>query len=132
MTPSELLSAGALAAGATLVLLAGIGLHRFESVLARTHPATKAITLAVWLVALGAALRMELPSDVARLLLVAAVQLVSAPIAAHMIARAAYQAGTGLNPRTQVDELAGQPLDLLDRRGALAPTEPDELGTDDA
>lgn len=106
MSIVEVLSDVALVTGVSLVLLASIGLQRFDSVFARIHPATKAITLGVLTLAAGAAFRMEQPGDVVKLMLVGVLQLVTAPIAAHMVARAAYRAGTELSPRTQVDELA--------------------------
>lgn len=89
-----------------LALLAAVGLQRFDSVFARIHPATKAITLGVVFAAVGAALVMDSPADALKLLLAAALQLVTAPIAAHMVARASYRAGTEVSPRMRVDELA--------------------------
>jgi multicomponent Na+:H+ antiporter subunit G len=110
-SPLEVVSAVLLLLGATVVAVAAVGLQRFDSVFARIHPATKAMTLGVVLIALGAAPRMQERGDVAKLLLAAALQLLTAPIASHMVARAAYRAGTELSPHTAVDELAGVDLD---------------------
>ncbi|HVM18821.1 MAG TPA: monovalent cation/H(+) antiporter subunit G [Egibacteraceae bacterium] len=117
MSLVEILSASVLVIGVSLVLLASVGLQRFESVFARIHPATKATTLGVVFLAVGAALRMDDIGDVVKLLLVAGLQLVTAPIAAHMVGRAAYRAGTELSPRTQVDELAATRSDQVDQEG---------------
>ncbi len=106
MSPLEIVAAGLLLTASTLALLAGVGLQRFDSVFARLHPATKAITLGVVLAALGAALMVDNAGDAIKLLLAALLQLITAPIAAHMTARAAYRAGTETSPRMQVDELA--------------------------
>jgi multicomponent Na+:H+ antiporter subunit G len=92
--------------GVLLAVIAGIGLQRFDDVFARMHSATKPATLGLLLVLLGAALRMERPGDVAKLLLVALLQLLTAPVGAHMVGRATYRAGTDLSPKTSVDELA--------------------------
>lgn len=102
----DVLTAILLLTASSLALLAAIGLQRFESVFARIHPATKAITLGVVSVAIGAALQAESAADTAKLVLVAVLQVVTSPIASHMIARAAYRAGTELSPHMQVDELA--------------------------
>jgi multicomponent Na+:H+ antiporter subunit G len=97
--------------GASITLIAAIGLQRFESVFARMHAATKAVTLGLLLVIIATLTRVDDPGGRAKLLLAAALQLVSAPVAAQMVARAAYRAGTELSPRTAVDELAGVDLD---------------------
>jgi multicomponent Na+:H+ antiporter subunit G len=95
-----------LVSGSLLALLAAVGLHRFPDVFARMHAATKPATLGLLLVVIGAALRVDEGRAVTKLLLVAAFQFLTAPVAAHMIGRAAYRAGTELSPETSIDELA--------------------------
>lgn len=102
----DVVSAVLLLTASALALLAAIGLQRFDSVFARIHPATKAITVGVVSVSIGAALQADSTGDAFKLLLVAVLQVVTSPIASHMIARAAYRAGTEISPRMQVDELA--------------------------
>lgn len=102
----DLLSAVLLLSGVVLMLLAGIGLQRFPDVFARMHAATKAATLGLLLVLAGVALQLDSPGDVAKLVLVAILMFVTAPVGAHMIGRAAYRAGNELSPETSVDELA--------------------------
>ena len=98
----DVLTAVLLLTASSLTLLAAIGLQRFQSVFARIHPVTKAITLGVVTVSLGAALQAEATEDALKLLLVAVLQLVTSPIASHMVARAAYRAGTEISPHMQV------------------------------
>ena len=75
------------------VTLGVVGLVRFPDVLSRLHASTKAISLGV-LLGLGAAgLRLEEVGDVVKVALTAALLLISAPVAAHMISRASYHAG---------------------------------------
>ena len=93
-------------AGVAFVLLAALGLHRFEDVFSRIHAATKAVTLGLVLVIAGAMCQVHEVGDAVKLGMAAVLQLVSAPVAAHMLARASYQAGTELSPRTTPDELA--------------------------
>lgn len=99
--------AGALVVtGAALSVLGAVGLRRFPDVFARMHAATKPSTLGLVLVLLGAAIRVVDRSDAVKLVLVAVLQLVTAPVGAHMVGRAAYRSGAELGPETTVDELA--------------------------
>lgn len=94
--------------GAALCLLAAIGLHRFSDLFARMHAATKPSTLGLALVMLAAAVDADDIDDVSKLVLVVALQFLTAPVGAHMVGRAAYRAGQ-LGPRTVLDELADTP-----------------------
>lgn len=102
---SDLVASVSIIVGASLALLAGIGLHRFPDVFARMHAATKPATLGLVLVSVGAAVRVERAGEVGKLLLVIALQFVTAPVGAHMVGRAAYRAGTELSEQTVIDEL---------------------------
>jgi multicomponent Na+:H+ antiporter subunit G len=102
---SEVVVSALLLSGVALAVVAGVGLVRFPDVFSRMHAATKPATLGLLLVTLGAALAMDDGSDRAKLLLVAAFQFVTAPVAAHMIGRAAYRSGIGALDELVVDEL---------------------------
>jgi multicomponent Na+:H+ antiporter subunit G len=104
-TAVDIASAVLLLAGSVLAVLAGVGLQRFPDVFARIHSATKATTLALVLIVAGAALRIGDPGDAAKLALVAVLQFITAPVAAHMVGRASYRAGTEMSDRTAIDEL---------------------------
>lgn len=103
---TDVLVAVLLLSGVTLNVFAALGLQQFDDVFARMHAATKPATLGLVLVLLATALRLTDTGDLAKLLLVAVLQFITAPIGAHMVGRAAYRAGTELSPRTKVDELA--------------------------
>lgn len=92
--------------GASLALLAAVGLHRFPDVFARMHAATKSATLGLLLILAATAVWLADPVATAKITLVAVLQLITAPVGAHMIGRAAYRAGTELSAETQIDELA--------------------------
>ena len=94
-----------LLAGVSLTLVAGIGLVRLPDVFSRMHAATKPATLGLLLICVGAALRMEHAEDAVKLLLVAAFQFLTAPVAAHVIGRAAYWSGAGALDDLVVDDL---------------------------
>ncbi len=115
---SDVIAAVLLLVGVALAVVGTIGLHRFPDVFARMHAATKPATLGLVLVLCGAALRVEDRGDAAKLLLVVALQFVTAPVGAHMVGRAAYRAGTELSPDTSVDELAEAGTDDGARGGA--------------
>ena len=78
--------------GAVLILLAAIGVVRFDDVLTRMHALTKASTLGVLLVLVGAALYLSNPNDYTSLALAAGLQLLTSPVSAHLIGRATYRA----------------------------------------
>lgn len=101
----DVLGSALLLGGVALAMVAGVGLLRFPDVFSRMHAATKPATLGLLMVTLGAALVMDDPRDRTRLLLVAAFQFLTAPVAAHMIGRAAYRSGTGDLSGLVVDEL---------------------------
>ena len=105
MSVVDVVSAVLLLMGVLLAVLAAVGLLRFPDVFSRMHAATKPATLGLLLITVGAALRMEQGDDAVKLLLVAAFQFLTAPVAAHMIGRAAYRSGTGALDELVVDEL---------------------------
>ena len=102
---TDVVSSILLLGGVTLAVLAGLGLVRFPDVFSRMHAATKPATLGLLMVTIGAALQQEDRSNTTKLLLVAAFQFLTAPVAAHMIGRAAYRSGTGDLDDLVVDEL---------------------------
>ncbi|GAB2919659.1 monovalent cation/H(+) antiporter subunit G [Micromonospora polyrhachis] len=106
----DLLAAVCLIAGALLSLIAGVGLVRFPDVLSRMHAATKPQVLGLLLILIGVGLRLRSGADLTTLLLVGVFQLATAPIAAHLVGRAAYRGGRCEKERLVVDELADQPV----------------------
>lgn len=105
MSLADVVAAVLLLAGSAFVLLATLGLWRFDDFYSRVHAATKATTLGVLLTVAAAALRVEAAADLLKLLLAAILQLISAPVTGHMLGRAAYWAGTQVTPYTVVDQL---------------------------
>jgi multicomponent Na+:H+ antiporter subunit G len=113
-TAADVVTSILLLASVTFVLLACLGLYRFDDVFSRIHAATKSITLGVIFVAAGTALQLRDPGDTVKLAIAAVLQLISAPVTAHMIGRAAYWSGTELSPETIIDQLADTDIDHLD------------------
>lgn len=107
----DLISAVLMAAGAGFALLAAIGLHRFDDVFARMHAAGKASTLGLLLILLGAALRLSDLGNVLKLGLVAVLAVITVPAGVHLIARAAFRAGTELADATDFDDASRRRFD---------------------
>jgi multicomponent Na+:H+ antiporter subunit G len=95
-----------LLSGALLTLIAALGILRFPDVLTRMHSATKPQVLGLLLVLLGLGLRLREASTVGLLVLVALFQLVTTPIASHMVGRASFRAGQVRPGTLVVDELS--------------------------
>ncbi len=107
----EVIGGAMMVLGAILAVIAGLGLQRFPDVFARMHAATKPATLGLALVLAGAAMLVDDVGSRTKLLLVIALQFVTAPVGSHLVGRAAYRSGTELSSETAVDELAGVDTD---------------------
>jgi multicomponent Na+:H+ antiporter subunit G len=91
--------------GCLLALIAAVGLHRFPDLFCRMHAATKPATLGLLFIALGVGIAFPVPGSFVKLLLVVVLQFLTAPVAAHMVGRAAYASGIEMSERTVMDEL---------------------------
>jgi multicomponent Na+:H+ antiporter subunit G len=105
-TVADVAAACCLILGAMLTVIAAIGILRFPDVLTRMHSATKPQVLGLLLVLLGLGLRLRTPSSLGLLALVALFQLVTSPIASHMVGRASFRAGQVRHDLLVVDELS--------------------------
>jgi multicomponent Na+:H+ antiporter subunit G len=104
----DVVSAVLVLSGSVIALVAAIGLHRLPDLYARMHAATKPATLGISLCLSGAALQVERVGDVTKVLLAIALQLLTNPVGAHLLGRAAHRAGAAQAPTTVLDEL-GEP-----------------------
>ena len=86
----DIVASVCLITGALLSLAAGVALVRFPDLLTRMHAAAKPQVLGLLLVLVGCALRLRTGVDITTLVLVGVFQLATAPVAAHMVGRAAY------------------------------------------
>ena len=105
---ATVLSAICLITGAALSLAAAIGLMRFPDVHARMHASTKPQVLGVLLMLAGLALRLSSPADLTMIVLVGVFQMMTAPVSAQMIGRAAFRSGAYRPETLVVNELAGE------------------------
>jgi multicomponent Na+:H+ antiporter subunit G len=99
-------------AGATLALLAGIGVLRMPDVFTRMQASTKASTLGLGCLLAGLVLLRPDAWVVIRAISIAAFTMLTTSVGAHVIARAAALTGAPLWEGTLVDERppdGGQP-----------------------
>ncbi len=88
---ADVMSAVCLLCGAMLSLVAAIGLLRFPDLLSRMHAGTKPQVVGMVLVLIGVGLRLRDPGTIGTLAAIAVFQMLTAPVAAHMVGRAAYR-----------------------------------------
>lgn len=128
-TVADVVAVVLLLLGAFLCLTAGLGLVRFPDVLTRMHAGTKPQVLGVLLIMVGAAIRLQGWSATWMLLLVAAFQMLTAPVSAHMISRVAYRRRHVRRDRLLVDELrTGVRPDQVYRGDEPADAPPEQPG----
>lgn len=114
---TQVLVAILLVLGALFYLISAIGTLRFPDLYIRMHAATKASAFASGLMLFGVILHFAEVAVTLEALLIIAFVFLTAPIAGHMIGRAAYYLGTPLWDGTVVDELKRRP-ELLRREPA--------------
>lgn len=90
-TVLEWITAVCMIGGALMSVAAGIGLLRFPDLFSRMHAATKPQVLGLFLLLLSVALQIRAWVAVPVLLLAWLFQLLTAPVTAHMVGRAAYR-----------------------------------------
>jgi multicomponent Na+:H+ antiporter subunit G len=94
--------------GSLFVLLAAVGVVRFDDVLDRMHALAKASTLGVLLLLVGAAVGLDHPNDVTSLVLAALLQVLTSPPASNLLSRAVYLADGIPNRIDTIDEGASR------------------------
>ena len=104
----EYVTALLLVSGGGFACIAGLGLVRMPDVYIRMHAATKAGTLGTGLILAAVAIHFADAGVAIRTLAAIAFLLITAPVAAHMIGRAAYRTGVPLWEGSIVDEWEGR------------------------
>lgn len=94
--------------GSVFTLVAALGILRFPDLYSRSHAASKAGTLGSGLLLMALAIYSADLAIVARAFAAFLFLLLTAPIAAHLLARAAYYVGHKPWEGTSVDDLAGK------------------------
>lgn len=96
-----------LVSGALFALVASVGLLRLKDVYMRMHAASKAGTLGSGVMLLALAVYSGDSGIVTRALAGVVFFLLTAPVAAHLLAKASYAVGYRPCSDTKIDELKG-------------------------
>ena len=128
---SAIIAASLLIAGSLFCLVAAVGMLRLPDTLIRMHAATKAGTLgAGCILAAEAVIANELGTSLKAIAAIAFL-LFTAPVAAHLIGRAAYHRGIELYRKTWIDELGDELKRRCSQPTGSTPMNPDiECATD--
>lgn len=95
--------------GGFFCFVAGLGVLRLPDVLIRMHASTKAGTLGSGLILVGVAVHFGDTATITRAVATILFLLITAPVAAHMIGRAAFRSGETLW-NTKIDSQAERSL----------------------
>ena len=93
---SDVIVGGLILIGGAFGVLGAVGLLRMPDILIRMHASTKIGTLSCGLLVAAAAVHFAEPGTSVRAVLIILFLLLTAPIASHMIARAAVSSGVPL------------------------------------
>ncbi len=97
-----------LLAGSLFILLSAIGVLRMPDLFTRMSATTKASTLGIGLVLIGTAIHWMDLGIASRAIAIILFLFLTAPVAAHIIGRAAYFDRVPLWEKTHIDELKGR------------------------
>ena len=103
---NEIITAVLLVLGSLFSFVAALGMLRLPDTVIRMHAATKAGTLGAGLILVGEAFFYAELGITLRALAAITFLLLTAPVAAHLIGRAAYFSNVKLWHKTWIDQLA--------------------------
>ena len=106
MTAQEWLTVGLIVFGTFFKIVAAVGLNRLPDFYSRMHLSTKATTLGVTFILLAVAVHFGTAAAITKMILVILFFFITAPVGAHMLARASYLRGVKLWHGTVLDDLA--------------------------
>ena len=124
----DVLGAALVLLGCFLCFAAALGLLRFPDVFSRMHAATKPQTLGLIVLAAGVELSLRSWAAFGTLVLIAALQLATAPVSAHLVGRTVYRTDQVRHDLLARDDLA---TDLKAAGFELGPAPLDERGPAD-
>ena len=101
----ELLAGISILFGSAFILISAIGLIKMPDIFLRMSATTKAVTFGVSFVLIGAAIFFGDIGTITRSFVIILFLFLTAPVAAHMIGRAAYFDGVYIWDKTIVNEM---------------------------
>ncbi|MED4126696.1 MULTISPECIES: Na+/H+ antiporter subunit G [Shouchella] len=120
----EAIGAILILAGAIMAVISAVGIIRFPDVYTRSHAGTKSATLAVLLTLTGTFFYFWMTDQYISIRLILGIVFVflTAPVAGHLIVRAAYRSKVPLTETSVEDELK----DVLEQKDYHDPTKSEE------
>jgi len=106
---AEIIMAALILLGGFFCFVAGLGVLRLPDVLIRMHASTKAGTLGSGLILAAVAVYFADTATITRAVATILFLLITAPVAAHMIGRAAFRSGVTLW-QTKIEDEAREKL----------------------
>ena len=94
--------------GTMSILLAAIGIVRMPDIYLRISVTTKAATMGIGLILIGAAMYFNELGITSRVIAIIFFMLLTAPVGAHMIGRASYFTGIKMWEKSEHDDLKGK------------------------
>lgn len=104
----EIIASAFLVSGAIFMFLSALGTFRFPDIFTRMHAATKASSFGSGLMLIAIIIYIGGIGVIISAVLTIVFIFMTAPVASHMIGRAAYFRGVPLWENTVVDELKGR------------------------
>ncbi|MCY7287065.1 MAG: monovalent cation/H(+) antiporter subunit G [Cryobacterium sp.] len=105
----DVISAVLVLSGAVMCLAAGVGIIRFPDVLSRLHAATKPQIFGLMAITADVALNNPTIGTITLVLAIVVFQALTAPVVAHLVARAAYDSHHIRVDVLIIDELGTRP-----------------------
>lgn len=105
---SEIILLILISIGSLFVLLAAVGVVRMPDLYTRISVTTKAATLGIGLILVGAAVYFNEVSVTSRIVAIVFFIILTAPVGAHLLGRASYFTGISLWPKSIMDDLEGK------------------------
>lgn len=90
MSSLDFLSIFFLLAGSIFVLLAAIGIYRFQNIYMQMHAATKSATLGCGLILLGVGFRFQSFTTMTEVLILIVFIAITNPLSSHLIAKRSH------------------------------------------
>nr|MBS0038468.1 monovalent cation/H(+) antiporter subunit G [Saprospiraceae bacterium] len=127
----EIVSAAVIMTGVIFVFISAIGLVRLPDFYIRVSAITKAATLGVSCIMIGVAIHFNEVGVAIKAVAILVFLLITSPIAAHIIGRAAYEDGVPLWKKTKINEFRDYKEGKLKEKEKDENASPDEVGDPD-
>lgn len=102
---SEIIIGSFLILGSLVILLAGLGVVKMPDIYLRMSATTKAATLGISIILISTGVHFGTTEIISRTILIVLFLMITAPVASHLLGRAAYLNKLPLWEKTVIDDL---------------------------